>query len=134
MNNLDLMKDPYYVRILHLIEQQINNSSLGAKAEGIKYTDSNIKSVLNKVKNKLKGKSPKVDKKNRKETLLADLFFELSAMPDIVKFENDDKELESLPKKDWILSFMCVEDSLKRTTGESGSTAYLEFLEGFVPE
>ena len=56
MKTADLMKDPYYVRVLNLIEQQINSSSLDAKAEGIKYTDSNIKSVLNKVKNKLKGK------------------------------------------------------------------------------
>ena len=117
-----------------MIEQQINKSSLNAKAEAIEYTDSNIKSVLNKVKNKLKGKSSKVDKKIRKEELLAELFFELSVMPDIVRFVNDDQEMESLPKKDWMMSFKCVEDSLKLRTEGSGSTAYLEFLEDFFPE
>ena len=134
MRTVDLMKDPYYVRVLAVIEEQINRSSLDAKDEGVMYTDSNVKSVLNKVRNKLKGKSPKVEKKNRKEELLAELFFELSAMPDIVEFVNDDDETESVPKKDWMLSFKCIEDSLMLRTEGSGSTAYLEYLEDFFPE
>ena len=126
MNTKNLMKDPYYSNMLFAIEGHINRVSEEAKAEGILFSDSNVKSVLNKVKNTIKGKYPKTMEGKRKEELLSLLIDDLSKLPDDMKSDRS--------KKDWILAFKCVEDSLKHRTGGSGSRAYLDYLINFVAQ
>lgn len=127
MNLTNLMKDPFYSRIMYPIEHEIHRLDANFKSNGFTMTDSVVKSVYRKLINEAKGKEPKFKEKLKlRETCQKEAYISLMRVKD--KIISD-----GISAKDWCLSLRCVEDSLKtRTSDEPGCRYYLDFLERFI--
>jgi hypothetical protein len=117
MSNLDLMKDPFYAQLMFVIECAICKADEAAQKKGVRLTDSNIKSALNKARRMMPEKviAP-VESLERREDFV-------------------EGRIAGVSPGDWGKAISAVEASLKvRRRDEPGSRDYLDFVRRFVEE
>jgi len=134
MNTTDIMKDPYYQPILFQIESRILNCAHAAESAGIPVNDSQIRSILNKVRKSSEGGKPQIPKASPRDQRLAELHDELLQIRAQMKEEGSELQVEGLTTREWTLCLRTVEESIQRHSTGPGSQAYLTFLEGFLPK
>jgi len=132
MNRTNLMQDPFYARILYMIESRIGSIDRQARAQNLALTDSQIRSILNKVRKRAGGGMPQVPACSEREQLLASLYEELVRARNEIQVETSGAQTEVLPLQDWVASLRTVEDSIQLRTGGAGSRNYLDYLDGFL--
>ena len=132
MNTTDLMKDPFFVPILHAIESQIAARDREAGTKNLALNDSQVRSILNKVRKKAEGGAPKVPVDSDREKVLAALYEDLVETRGGIQVEDEDGNATALPARDWILALRSIEDSIRLRSSGPGSRAYLNFLDGFI--
>ena len=132
MNFAKIAQDPYYTQIIFNIESVIHEFDTEAKADGLDFKDSEVKSILQKSLGFAKGKRPSVPKSNEKEKRLWKLLSSLLALNEALKSEEFEGGIQ---QKDWIIGLRAVDDSLKTRREMHGhSRGYLDFLDGFMEE
>ncbi len=134
MNKTAVMKDPFYQSILFLIEQNITTCDRIATAAGAPVNDSQIRSILNKVRKTAEGGSPKIPNGSVREKILAELHTILLDCFAEISVEGPDQTPSPLPVRDWLLCLETVEESIQRRSTGPGSCGYLEFIAAFIPE
>ena len=132
MNTTDLMKDPFFVPILHAIESPIAVRDREARARNLTLNDSQVRSILNKVRKKAEGGAPKVLADSDRDKVLAALYDDLVEARGDIQVEDEDGTATALPARDWILALRSVEDSIRLRSSGSGSREYLNFLDVFI--
>jgi hypothetical protein len=137
MNTTDLMRDPFYAGLMFHIERQIVEADAEARAKGVRFTDSNIKSLLVKLKAIAEGESPSLEAGNQKEELLCGLVKRIHASrAGVREGASPDARIDEtkiVSDRDWLLGLKAVADSLKlRRSDEAGSRDYLDFLNDFI--
>ncbi len=126
----NIVQDPYYSQIIFRIESVIHQCDAQAKADGIDFKDSDVKSILQKSIGIAKGKRPNIPEKSEKEKRLAMMLSKLLALAEALSTDTEDG---SVSKSDWIISLSAVDDSLKTRREMYGhSRGYLDFLKGFL--
>ncbi len=130
MNTTNLMRDPFYVPILARIETRIAEADREAVQEGVPLTDSQVRSILNRVRKS--AKIPDMDAGSRRDQILAKLQSDLTALGLALGLRDKSGQEMILPEKDWHLSLRCVEDSIKLRSSGPGSREYLEYIAAFV--
>lgn len=130
----ELMEDDYFVPILFEIESTINARDREARDRNIVLTDSQVRSILNKVRKHAGGGAPKVPRNSERDLVLASIFDDLLEVWTGIELVSDDPddEAEKLPVGDWVSALRRIEDSVRTHTAGSGSRAYLDFLDGFM--
>jgi hypothetical protein len=134
MNTTDLMRDPFYAPILFQIERRILAAHRNAKSHGIDLTDSQVRSILNKVRKSSAGSTPQMATTSPRDRILAELYQQLLHAKSCIAVASGEGSPQEMPTGDWLLSLRTVEDSIRLRTTGPGSRAYLTFLEGFLPE
>lgn len=133
MNKTAVMKDPFYQPILFVIEKNITTCDRIATAAGAPVNDSQIRSILTKVRKTAEGGTPKIPDASPREKILAELHAILcSCYPEILVADADQVE-RPLPVREWLLCLETVEESIQRRATGPGSRAYLDFIAGFIP-
>lgn len=135
MNKTAVMKDPYYVPILQVIESGILKLDRKAQEAGISINDSQVRSILTKVRKTATGSAPVLPGGSPRENLLVELHGILvTAREGMVIKEalNPDRPSVPLTTADWILCLQTVEESIKRRSAGPGSRDYLEFIARFL--
>lgn len=135
----DRMRDPFYAGLLCQIEHIICQADGDAKSKGIRLTDSQIKSALNKTRKKLEGGAPEIPTGSEKDGIIAQLIDSLSlAHHDLMERQRDPNGTETdkpLDVTDWVRAIETVEDSVKtRKSHIPGSRDYLDFVRGFIEQ
>ena len=138
-NPTDRMRDPFYAGLLFQIEHIICQADDEAKSKGIRLTDSQIKSALNKTRGKLEGGTPVIPTGSEKDKIIAQLIDSLClAHHDLAERQQypDGTETDKpLDVMDWIRAIETVEDSVKtRKSHIPGSRDYLDFVHGFIEQ
>jgi hypothetical protein len=135
MNKSNLMKDPFFARIMYLIESTINSADLAAMADGNELKDAHIKSCLSKVKTLAKGMRPKAEPKTKRDRIILKLAEDIDNLrAGIREASSPDAEFDDAsPISDthWLSAIKAVEDSLKNHT-LPGTRYYLDFLSSFI--
>jgi hypothetical protein len=134
MNTTDLMRDSFYAPILFQIERRILDAHRNSKSHGIELTDSQVRSILHKVRKSSTGATPQMATTSPRERILADLYEELIHVKSCIAVASGEGPPEEVPTEDWMLSLRTVEDSIRLRSTGPGSRAYLNSLEGFLPE
>ncbi len=137
MKLTSLLKDPFYANIMYVVESTIHKIDLAAQEEGIRLTDSNVKSALRKALGIVKGKKPTLPNTSEKDELLKELVLNLVKVGAEIEMEYENEygsvSVKSLSKNDWALVLRGVEESLKTRREMHGhSRGYLDFLAEFV--
>jgi hypothetical protein len=129
-NPKKIASSPYYQSILQNIESLISQCDGFAEAERIAINDSQIRSVLVKIKSAAKKKvAVKVEApKTEKDKLLAELLEGIYARGEELMGDSD----AAIPRKDWIFCLDAVIDSIKRHNAGNGSRGYLDFVTQYV--
>ncbi|RYD81929.1 MAG: hypothetical protein EOP84_10230 [Verrucomicrobiaceae bacterium] len=130
MNTTNLMNDPFYVPILFAIERRIGDADAEAKQEGISLTDSQVRSVLNRVRKSTN--VPDLTAGTRRDQILAKLQKDLGELGPSLYEESILGSQFPLSTTDWHLSLRCVEDSIKLRSSGSGSRQYLDYVGDFL--
>jgi len=138
MSNLDLMKDPFYAQLMFVIESAICKADEAAQKKGVRLTDSNIKSALNKARRMMPEKviAP-VESLDRREDFVEELARSIAANREVLLEETEGAEgrIAGVSPGDWSKAISAVEASLKvRRRDEPGSRDYLDFVRRFVEE
>jgi len=134
VNTTDLMNDPFYSPILYMIERAIAVRDREAQGRSVIIKDSQVRSILNKVRKKAEGGSPKIPSESERDNVLAAIFEDVIQARGEIQVEEADGTLTDLPVRDWILAVRSVEDSIRLRSSGPGSREYLNFLDGFVKE
>lgn len=132
MNTTDIMKNEAFTPILFEIERRILNAVHAANAEGIEMNDSQIRSILNKVRKTSEGGSPKIPDESPRDKILVGLHTDLLQARKCLLLEDETGAQEILPTKLWTLCIRTVEESIQRYSTGSGSKGYQHFLESFI--
>jgi len=144
MKHHDLMNDPFYAQLIHVIESTIVKIDKAASQSGFKCTDSLVKSALNKAR-RLESPDPangRPDPANREEFIQEmanaiavcrqELFIEGSCCEEEC---SSDTHQHGVSHGDWVRAISAVEASLKiRRSPEPGGRDYLDFIQKFVTE
>ncbi len=138
-NPTDRMKDPFYAGLLFQIEHIICQADEDAQAEGIRLTDSQIKSALIKTQKKMGGGDPTIPTGTPKDRILAELINSLCqahhALMERTTGPGGHEIDKDLDEADWIRALETVEDSVEtRRSDTPGSRNYLEFVHGFIDQ
>ena len=133
MNSADVMRDPFYVPILHYIESAIYLADREAESKGMRLTDSQVRSILVKARKRAEGGQPKLDEGNARDAILAELYRSITHGPQALRVNNEKGPDEDLPLQFWLLSLKTVEDSVRARNPGAGSRGYLDFLRGWLP-
>jgi hypothetical protein len=138
MSNLDLMRDPFYAQLMFVIECAICKADEAAQKKGVRLTDSNIKSALNKARRMMPEKviAP-VESLERREDFVEELARSIAANREVLLEETEGAEgrIAGVSPGDWGKAISAVEASLKvRRRDEPGSRDYLDFVRRFVEE
>jgi len=133
------MRDPFYAGLLFQIEHIICQADDEAKFKGIRLTDSQIKSALNKTRRKLEGGDPEIPTGSEKDGIIAQLIDSLClAHHDLMERQrhlNSTETDKPLAVADWVRAIETVEDSVKtRKSHIPGSRDYLDFVHGFIEQ
>lgn len=132
MNTRDIMKDPVYQTALFSIENQILSASEAAKEEGVEFNDSQVRSILNKVRKSSEGKSPSIPDESPRDKMLAKLHGKLLELKYGLVFEDNEGKVEPFSTREWLLCLKTIEESIQTRSTGPGSRAYLEFVKGFI--
>jgi hypothetical protein len=132
MNTTDIMKNPAFVPILFEIERRILAAVRSAKADGIEFNDSQIRSILNKVRKAAEGGKTQVPEESPRDKALAKLYCDLIEARKDIQMEASTGQREALPTRIWTLCLRTIEDSIQRYSTGPGSKCYQGFLEGFI--
>ncbi len=138
MSTIDLMKDPFYAQLMFVVESSICKADKAAQEQGLRLTDSNIKSALNKARRMTPQKviAP-VESLRSREDFVEELARSIAANREILLEETDgaEGEMTEVSQADWVKAISAVEASLKlRHSKEPGSRDYLDFVRSFVEE
>jgi hypothetical protein len=119
-----------------LVEQLILSADETAAAEGIRLTDSAVKSALVKAVNLLRNRPPKNTGASPKDLLLTKLtgtVIGLREQVEAVPVEPGEEAPAIHPTRDeWEHTLTAIIQSIEtRMSGEAGGRNYLEFLPGF---
>jgi hypothetical protein len=132
MNTTDTLKDPFYVPILLHIERRILKADEAAQANGISFTDSAVRSILNKVRKQAKGGNPKLPAGSQRDAILVELYQSIVELRALLAVTTNGQKTDDLPLTDWLHSLRTVEDSIKLRSTTSGGRNYLNFLSSFI--
>jgi hypothetical protein len=130
----ELIEDPFYDALLDHIESRILASDRDARSREVTLNDSQIRSIINKVRKKAEGGAPKLPVDSMREKILAALYEELVLVRTVLQEELPDGSRVDLSTRDWLLALRAVEDSVRLHSVGAGSRAYLEYLEAFFDE
>ena len=133
MNTNDIMKDPFYQPVLFQIESRILDCAYAAEAAGIPVNDSQIRTILNKVRKSSEGGKPQIPNASPRDQMLAQLHRDLLQVRVDMKELGSDLQVEALSTREWTFCLRTVEESIQRHSTGPGSQGYLTFLEGFIP-
>ena len=135
------MSDSFYTPILYQTESKILEGDRLATSQGIRLTDSNIRSLLVKALNAGQGKPPAPLPENAgpKDKFLADFlpqFLEVKNSIVVTEdFQDGTTQEKALPFSDWKAVLETIKKSCQiRTTSEPGSRGYLDFLAEFMAQ
>lgn len=134
MNTTDIMKNPAFTPILFEIERRILEAVHAANAAGIDLNDSQLRSILNRVRKTSEGGSPKIPAESPRDRILADLHQKILEARDSLMLEDEDGQRVTLPIKLWSLCLRTIEESIQRRSDGPGSKGYQHFLESFIPK
>jgi hypothetical protein len=137
MNKTHIMKDPFYTPVLYLIEKNILNCDQTATAAGTMVNDSQVRSILNKLRKTAVGENPNIPNSTPREKILAGLHDILTTAYQGLKVGVEgqpDAPQTPLPVRDWLLCLETLEESIKRHSSGPGSRAYLDYLKGFLSQ
>ncbi len=135
----DLMKDPYFAQLMYVIEQAICMGDTAAEQKGVRLTDSNIKSALNKARNMAADMviTP-VERLETREDFIMELALSIAANRKVILEEEDGPEgpiQAEVSQDDWRKAILAVEASLKvRRSTEPGSRYYLDYVHQFIEQ
>lgn len=139
MSKLDPMRDPFYARLMFSIEKTICMTDRDAASKGIRLTDSNIKSALNKARHTApQAAITGLEKVETREDFVMELGLSIAANRRLLL--EDSTEAPGLVWRpvspaDWTIAISAVEASLKtRRSTEPGGRSYLDFIHTFVKE
>jgi hypothetical protein len=132
MNTTTIMKDPAFRPVLYAIETRIMACVRTAKAAGIELNDSQLRSVLNKVRKSSEGKSPQIPNESPRDQVLAALHAEILSARQTLLMGDGTGEEKVIPVSIWNLCIRTVEESIQRHSSGPGSQAYQRFLESFL--
>jgi hypothetical protein len=132
MNTTDIMTNPAFTPVLFQIERQILESVRAARAEGLDFNDSQIRSTLNKVRKTSEGGKPAIPGASPRDQALARLHDDLLKARQTIALEDAEGNREPLPTKIWILCLRTVEESIQRYSTGPGSHGYQDFIEVFI--
>ncbi len=122
----DLMKEPFYAKIIFGIESIIHEHD--EKSDG-KLKDSDAKSSIRKALSILKGKPLSLSPKNASDRMKGELSLSL-----IGNFEWEEKKSQ-ITRNDYMKALLAVEDTLKtRHKHAAHPRGYLDFLVGFIAQ
>jgi hypothetical protein len=138
MSKLDLMKDPFYAQLMFVIESAICKADQAAQEKGMRLTDSNVKSALNKARRMMPERviAP-VESLETREDFVEELARSIAANREVLLEETEgaEGEITEVSLVDWAKAISAVEASLKlRHRNEPGSRDYLDFVRRFVEE
>lgn len=134
MNKHDLMRDPFYAQLMFVIESSICHADREALQRGIRLTDSNIKSALNRAR-RLTSHAPGGPIETR-EDIIDELALSIAVnrtlLAEKIKTE-DGGETAEVSCEDWTAAISAVEASLKvRRSNEPGGRDYLDYVRNFI--
>ena len=138
VSNLDLMRDPFYARLMFVVESAICKADKAAQEQGVRLTDSNIKSAMNKARRMTPEKviAP-VESLGTREDFVEELARSIAANGKVLfeQAEGAESEMKEVSQADWVKVISAVETSLKlRHRDEPGSRDYLDFVRSFIEE
>jgi hypothetical protein len=130
------MKDPFYAQLMYVIEGAICNADEDAQKKGVRLTDSNIKSALNKARRMTPGRvTGLAEPPTTREEIVEELARSIAANREVFLAETEDGERGEVIWADWVRAISAVEASLKvRQRNEPGSRDYLDFVRRFIEE
>ncbi|MEI6351576.1 MAG: hypothetical protein WCP06_10790 [Verrucomicrobiota bacterium] len=134
MSKLDLMKDPFYAQLMFVIESVICKADKSAAENGVRLTDSAIKSALNKARHMTPEKiiEPIISIVKR-EDLIEELARCIAGNRELLEIDGPEGEGMDVTRAHWDNAISAVEASLKtRNHGGPGSRDYLDFIHSFV--
>ncbi len=139
MSALDLMNDPFYAQIMFVIESSICKADCDAQEKGLRLTDSNIKSALNKARHlSVKPVPGPLETVQSREEIIHELATSIAANRELFRVETETpsgKEKASISCAEWVKAISAVEASLNlRRSDEAGSRCYLDFVGRFIKE
>ena len=139
MANLDLMNDPFYAQLMFLIESCISKADRDGQGKGVRLTDSNIKSALNKARHlSVKPVPDPLEVVETREDIIHELATSIAANRELFRVETETasgKEKAPISSAEWVKAISAVEASLKvRRSDEPGSRCYLDFVGRFIEE
>ena len=124
----DLMNNPFYSRIMFEIESLVHKRDEEALEQGLRLTDSNVKSAIRKTMGMFEGKPVASTPDDERKQWIGRMAIELAGLAE--SFEKRD-----VARKDYSRALLAVEDSLKtRREFEGHSRGYLDFLKRFVEQ
>ena len=135
MSNLDLMNDPFYAKLMYVIELVISKVDEMAKQQGVTLNDSTIKSALNKARKRtLENAMVQVSSLKTREDFIEELARSIAVNRTHLAEEMEgETEKKDISRVEWIKAISAVEASLKvRRSGLPGGRDYLDFLKRFM--
>jgi len=130
MNTAHIKNDPRYTPVIMAIEGRIVGADRQAKAEGISLTDSQVRSVLNRVRKS--AAVPDLNAGSRRDQILAALQGDLDYFGSHLSFEDEEGERFPISAQEWHLCLRTIEDSIRVRSSGPGSRDYLEFITDFI--
>jgi hypothetical protein len=132
----------FLMPVLQVIETAIVNADRVGRAGGIALTDSQVRSILNKVRKTAEGGNPQIPSGSARDDLLAALYKDLIKVPELCAMEvyedggdpSTPPTKEPMPVTAWVAALRKVEASVMTHSSGSGSREYLTFIGQFVPE
>lgn len=135
VGKLDLLKDPFYAQLMHVIENVICLADKDAQEKGIRLTDSNIKSALNKARRVTPEMvRARTEFPETREAILQEMSLSIAANRELLREESADGTGQvAISHADWGKAIGAVEASLQvRRSDEPGSRCYLDFVRNFI--
>lgn len=125
--------DDYISFLVYEIEKLIAAYDDAAESKGIRLTDSNVRSVLSKIRKHIEGGNPSVPESNDREKMLSFMTNAISNMIDESIELNAEHSQSDPMEKDWLVAIEAIDDSIKlRKTPIPGGRDYLDYLENFI--
>jgi len=135
MSKHDLMKNPFYAQLMFVIESVICKADNEAQKNGIRLTDSNIKSALNKSRRVTPQRAvDPIGSIESRDGIIEELALSIAANRELLAEENEDgSESTEVSPADWMKAISAVEASLKiRKSNEPGGRDYLDYVRTFI--
>ena len=135
MGKLDLLKDPFYAQLIYVIESAICLADKSAQEKGLRLTDSNIKSALNKARRVTPEMViARTESPETREAIIQELALSIAANRELLGEESADGTGHvAISHVDWVKAIGAVEASLHvRRSDEPGSRCYLDFVRNFI--